>query len=171
MGRTMAWAYAQRTRGGQRDLGRVVALATMLAVVMLTVAAARAAAQPTPLAHAAHSLNGRDTAHLHYTKSSGSLLFEEGAASGTLPGTMHAELNIGATFTGNFTIYTQFGTIKGRGTGTPHGSGRYESFAGTLVVTGGTGRYAHVRGHGGFYGTFDRRTYALVVQTTGKLSY
>jgi len=112
-----------------------------------------------------------DTAVMHYTGGSGSLLHETGTASGTLPGSMKANCAIGATLTANFTIYARGGTITGRGTGKPHGSGTYESFAGTLVATGGTGRYAHAHGHGGFYGTFDRRTYDLTVQTTGKLSY
>jgi hypothetical protein len=122
-------------------------------------------------AHAARTLNITDTAKLHYTGGSGSLLHESGSAAGTLPGSMKAECNIGAVLTTNFTITTPAGTIKGHGTGTPHGSGTYESFAGTLVATGGTGRYAHAHGHAGLYGTFDRKNYALTVQTTGKLSY
>jgi len=124
-----------------------------------------------PRAHAAATLNITDTAKMHYTGGSGSLLHESGTASGTLPGSMKANLAIGATLTANFTIYTSGGTITGRGMGKPHGSGTYESFAGTLVATGGTGRYAHAHGHGGFYGTFDRKNYDLTVQTTGKLSY
>jgi hypothetical protein len=126
---------------------------------------------PTPSARAAHTLNATDTAHLRYIRSSGSLLYEEGAASGTLPGTMRAHCNVGAILTASFTIYTHDGTITGHGSATPHGSGTYESFSGSLVVSSGTGRYAHARGHAGLYGTFDRRTYDLVVQTTGQLSY
>jgi hypothetical protein len=122
-------------------------------------------------AHVASTLNITDTAKLHYTGGSGSLLHESGSATGTLPGSMKAECNIGAVLTTNFTIHTSEGTIKGHGTATPHGSGTYESFAGTLVATGGTGRFAHAHGHAGLYGTFDRRNYALTVQTTGKLSY
>jgi hypothetical protein len=122
-------------------------------------------------AHSASTLNITDTAKLHDTGGSGSLLHESGSASGTLPGSMKAECNIGAELMTNFTIYAAGGTIKGHGTATPHGSGTYESFAGTLVATGGTGRYAHAHGHGGFYGTFDRKNYDLTVQTTGKLSY
>jgi hypothetical protein len=122
-------------------------------------------------AHAASTLNITDTAKLHYTGGSGSLLHESGSATGTLPGSMKAVCNIGAVLTTNFTITTPAGTIKGHGTGTPHGSGTYESFAGTLVATGGTGRYAHAHGRAGLYGTFDRKNYALTVQTTGKLSY
>ncbi len=122
-------------------------------------------------AHAARTLNATDTAHLHYISHSGSLLYEEGAASGTLPGSMRAHCNIGPTVTASFTIYTHGGTLNGHGTATPHGSGIYESFAGSLLVTGGTGRYAHAHGHAGLYGLFNRRTYALTVQTTGRLSY
>jgi hypothetical protein len=127
--------------------------------------------QGAPAARTASTLNITDTAKLRYTGGSGSLLHESGAATGTLPGSMKAECNIGAVLTTNFTIYAAGGTIKGHGRATPHGSGTYESFAGTIVATGGTGRYAHAHGRAGLYGTFDRRNYALTVQTTGKLSY
>ena len=122
-------------------------------------------------AHAARSLKASDTAHLHYVSASGSLLYEQGAVSGTLPGSMHVHFNIGATFSGSFTIYTPGGTIRGHGSATPHGSGVYESFAGSLVTTGGTGRYAHAHGRAGLYGTFNRNSYSLLVQTTGTLLY
>jgi hypothetical protein len=123
------------------------------------------------VAHASHALKASDTAHLRYLSASGSLLLEEGKTSGTLPGKMRAHVNVGSTFTGSFTTYTRYGTIVGHGTATPHGSGTYESFSGTLVVTGGSGRYAHAHGTAGLYGTFDRNNYAFVVQTTGTLLY
>jgi hypothetical protein len=129
------------------------------------------AAQPAGRAHAADVLNATDTAHLHYVSSSGSLLFDEGTATGTLPGSMRVHLDLGTTFTGTFTIYASGGSIEGHGSATPHGSGTYESFAGTITVTGGTGRYAHAHGRGGLYGTFDRDNYALVIKTTGSLTY
>jgi hypothetical protein len=129
------------------------------------------AAQPAGRAHAADVLNATDTAHLHYVSSSGSLLFDEGKATGTLPGSMRVHLDLGTTFTGTFTIYASGGSIEGHGSATPHGSGTYESFAGTITVTGGTGRYAHAHGRGGLYGTFDRDNYALVIKTTGSLTY
>ena len=121
--------------------------------------------------HVARTLNVTDTAHLRYISHTGSLLYEDGAASGTLPGSMRAHCNVGSTVTANFTIYTHGGTISGHGTATPHGSGIYESFAGSFQVTGGTGNYAHAHGRAGLSGTFDRRTYDLTVQTTGRLSY
>jgi hypothetical protein len=102
-------------------------------------------------------------------KSTSTHLFEQGKAQGTLPGSMRAYLSLGPPFAGSFTIETNVGTINGHGTATPHGGGLYESFAGTLTVTGGTGRYAHAHGHAKLYGTFNRRTYALIVQTNGSL--
>jgi hypothetical protein len=122
-------------------------------------------------AHAAHVLKASDTAHLRYISGSGSTINEEGKATGTLPGSMRVRLDVGTTFTGTFKIYASGGLIEGHGSATPHGSGTYESFAGTLTVTHGTGRYAHAHGKGGLYGTFNRNNYALVVKTTGSLTY
>lgn len=119
----------------------------------------------------ARTLKATDTAKLHKVSASGSLLFEEGTATGTLPGKMRASVNVGATISGSFTFYLHGGTIKGHGEATPHGEGTYESFAGTVTVTRGTGRYAHARGQTKLYGTFDRSNYALVIQTAGTLSY
>ncbi len=147
----------------------------LLATAALGLAARSAVAQspkPPVAALAARALNAIDTAHLHYMSSSGSLLFEEGSASGTIPGKMQVHCEVGPTLTASFTIFVRgAGAIDGRGTAKAHGSGVYESFAGTLTVTGGSGRYAHARGHAGLYGVFDRRTYGLTVQTTGRLSY
>jgi tetraprenyl-beta-curcumene synthase len=122
-------------------------------------------------AHIMRTLKASDTAHLHYVSASGSLLYEEGGASGTLPGSMRVHFSVGATFSGRFTIYTRWGTITGHGTAIPHGSGVYESFAGMLLVTGGSGHYTHARGRAGLYGSFNRSNYGLIVQTTGTLLY
>ncbi len=85
---------------------------------------------------------------------------------------MQTTLRTGSTVTGSFTIHVrQNGTIEGRGTATPHGSGRYQSFSGTLTITSGTGLYKHAHGRAGLYGVFDRRTYALVIQTSGQFFY
>jgi hypothetical protein len=133
--------------------------------------AALATLAGAPAAHAARVLHASDQAHLRYVSASGSTLYETGRALGTLPGSMHVHMRIAATFSGSFLIYAQGGTIEGHGSATPHGSGVYESFAGTLIVSGGTGRYSHAHGTAGLYGTFNRDTYALVVKTTGNLHY
>jgi hypothetical protein len=119
----------------------------------------------------AHTVSGADSAHLHLLHQDESLLFEEGKASGVLPGRMRAQLTVAQQFSGTCTIYTNGGSITGHGVATPHGSGRFQSFKGTLTITGGTGRFRGAHGHTGLYGTFDRRTFSLVIQTTGNFSY
>jgi hypothetical protein len=146
------------------------------ATLLMILAPAVLARTPPPRAyhgpaHTARTLSATDTAHLHYVRSTESLLYEEGSASGTLPGSMRVYFKIASTVTANFTIYTHNGTIHGHGNATTHASGIYESFAGTITVNGGTGRYTHAQGHAGLYGVYDRRTYALTIQTTGRLSY
>jgi hypothetical protein len=146
----------------------VIASILMIASVVLALSSSSATGQMT--AHAARVLSGTDTAHLHLVHS-GETLLEEGPTSGSLAGRMRAELRIGPIYTGSFTIYTHNGRITGSGRANPHGSGRYQSFAGTLTITSGSGLYAHVHGRDGLYGVFDRRSYAVVVTTTGRLSY
>src|SRR5581483_5810265 len=131
-----------------------------------------AATPSRPRGRAARTVNVADEAHLHITHSSGETLEEEGRAAGALPGTVRVRFRIGATISGTFTIYPQGGgSISGHGTGRLHSSGTYASFGGTTSVDHGTGRYAHIHGHGGFYGLVNRRNDALLIQTTGRLSY
>jgi hypothetical protein len=148
------------------------ALTFAACVVMLTVSLAQASAgRREAAANAARTIGGTDTAHLRLIHQDEMRLTEEGLARGALPGLMHAVLTVGALFTGSCTIHASSGSITGHGVATPHGTGRYQSFSGSLYVTGGTGRYRHIHGRTGLYGTLDRRTFALVVQTTGRLSY
>lgn len=164
---------ASRTRrvpAARRLRGAGLCLASVLATTLGPVAQPAGANRPTATM-ASHTLNAADTAHLHYISGSGSELFEEGSASGSLPGKMQVHGEVGPTLSASFKVFLHGGTIIGRGTAKAHGAGRYESFAGSLTVTGGTGRYAHAHGHAGLYGVFDRRTYAMTVQTTGRLLY
>jgi hypothetical protein len=150
-----------------------VPVLALLLTVLLALADAQGATAATAheFAHAAREIGGKATAHLRLVKAEGSRLFEQGPVAGALVGSMRSELTVGAVFTGTFTIYTRSGSITGRGRASPHGSGRYQSFNGSFVAIRGTGRYAHVNGHAGLYGVFDRRTYSVVIQTTGQLSY
>lgn len=120
---------------------------------------------------AGSSVTINDAGHLHLLKAFGSVLQEEGPASGTLPGQAKVRLLVGSTVTASFSIRARGGTIYGRGSAALHSTGRYASFGGSLSVTRGTGRYAHAHGSGRLYGVIDRRTDALTVQTTGRLSY
>jgi hypothetical protein len=122
-------------------------------------------------ARLARTLSVTDTGHLHLVHNGGEYLTEEGQATGTVPGKVRAYLEVGPTVVARFTIYTSVGTISGEGSGKPKGRSEEPSFAGTMIVSHGTGRYKHAHGRGGFYGTLNRVTYKLVVQTTGTLAY
>jgi hypothetical protein len=133
----------------------------------MLLASAASAASPSPVAHAAHALRGTATVHLAPVRVEGAKFIEEGPVTGALTGSARAELHLGATFTASFTIHTRNGSLTGHGQANPHGSGRYQSFSGTLTATSGTGRYAHIHGHAGLYGTVDRRTDKVTIQATG----
>ncbi len=152
-------------------IGRTRALRALTIAVCAAIVAGAGAQASAQAALGVQTASGTDTAHLHLVHQDEMVLYEEGPATGALPGHMRAELTVGSTFTGNCTIYTSGGSITGHGVATPHGTGRYQTFSGSLSITGGTGRYQHIRGRTGLYGTFDRRTFALVVRTTGHLSY
>jgi hypothetical protein len=158
--------------GQRRWAAGVAARAAALAAVAATFAPQAGIASGPP-ARASRTLAATDTAHLRYNAkaSEGATLIEEGSATGSLPGKMHARLKIEGTFSGTFSLATRGGTLKGRGVAKPSGSGRYESFRGSLVVTGGTGRFTHAHGTAGLYGVFDRVKYQVTVQTTGSISY
>jgi hypothetical protein len=121
--------------------------------------------------HLARTASVNDTSHMHLLKAFGSVLLEEGAATGTLPGQAKVRLIVGSTVTASFSIRTRMGTIYGSGRAALHSSGRYASFGGSLSVSRGSGRYAHASGGGRLYGVIDRRTSGLTVQAIGTLSY
>jgi hypothetical protein len=161
------------SRRSFRGLAVAVAGLALFAVwVGMSMSAAdSSAAGRRATARGARSLDGTATAHLHLVRPEDAELYEEGPVTGALPGSMHARFRTGAVLSGSFSIRTHGGSIDGSGQAATHGSGRYQSFSGSLTVTGGTGRYSHAHGSAGLYGTFDRRTYALVIQTTGRFSY
>jgi hypothetical protein len=140
------------------------------ALLMLAVPSASLGA--TVVAHNARGLRAVDTADLHRVSCSCDEVLEIGEAKGSLPGTVHADVSVGAPIVFRFTIAVRGGgTISGEGSGKPSGNPAEPSFAGTMRVTRGTGRYLHAHGKGGFYGIISRSTYAAVMQTTGTLSY
>lgn len=163
------WVMNQQRR---RELGALGgALLALLACGLPAAALAQGRHEARPSARTARALRATDRANLHYIKASGSILYEEGRATGTLPGRMKVHLTVEGVMRGSFTIYLRGGTINGHGEGVPHGSGVYETFAGWLTVTGGSGRYRHAHGHARLYGSFNRNSYALTVQTSGTLAY
>ena len=153
---------------GSRALGAIGLSAALLAVV------SPVRASGTERAHASRSVSVKDEGRLRLVKSSGSLLIDEGPASGTIPGKVRVRFTYDGNPTVNaqITIYGHAGDIEAQGGGrlsSPTSSS--PSFAGTLTIRGGSGRYAHASGSGHLYGVFYRRSYAMVVQTEGTLRY
>jgi hypothetical protein len=166
-------AQSRACRGERTSRRRQLMVAGLLGCYVLLALAAvpGIASGGGPSARVTRTLTAIDTAHLHKIPNSGEEVLEVGRATGTLPGSVRAYLNVGPTVIAHFAIYTQAGSISGVGTGRLKGRAAEPSFAGRMSVRHGTGRYAHAHGEGGFYGTLNRKTYALVVQTTGTLSY
>jgi len=162
---------ARQTSGGPRAAGLLTTLAALLTPVMLMLAPSAAA---RARATSASSQYVRDEGRLHLVKSSGSLLIDEGSASGTIPGRVKVSFvyNGNPSVSAKITIYGHAGSIDA------HGSGRLSSpnspapsFSGTLTISGGSGRYSRSTGSGHMYGVFYRRSYAMTVQTEGTLRY
>jgi hypothetical protein len=133
-----------------------------------------AGAAGTPKATTAGSISVKDEGYLRLVKSSGSLLIDEGAAHGTIPGKVriHFVYDGNPTVSAQITIYARAGAIQAQASGrlsSPTSSS--PSFKGRLTISGGSGRYAHAHGGGTLYGVFYRRSYAMTVQTEGTLSH
>jgi hypothetical protein len=164
----------QANRASARAIA-IASLAIMLLAAPPTTSSATSPARAQPRAQSASTLAVTDTAHLRFVRESRSQLIDEGTATGTLPGSVRVSFNVDATIAATFTIYAHDGAIIGHGTGTLHQSKNrsdvYVSFAGTMRVAHGTGRYTHAHGSGGFYGVIDRHNYAVTIQTTGDLAY
>ncbi len=153
---------------------RSVALIGTGILALAMAAGASGSASGRPAARAARVLSVRDEGRLHFTKSSGELIIDEGRASGSFPGWIRARFlyNGEPTVTAHFTISGAGGSISARGSGRLSSpTSPSPSFHGTMSVTGGTGRYAHIHGGGELYGVYYRRSYALTVQAIGKLPY
>jgi hypothetical protein len=151
---------------------RTLTLLSCAALGAFAASAPTSATFGTMGARFARTLQAVDTAHLHRVHCSCGEILEEGEAKGTLPGWLRAYVTVGAPIVVRFTITVRGGgTLSGAGAGKPKGNPAEPSFAGTMTVTRGTGRYRYARGKGDFYGTLNRSTYAAVMQTTGTLAY
>lgn len=148
---------AMRRRGGRR-----LAATMALAGALLTCGAGAAAASGSYV---------KEEGHLHLArKSGGSAIVEEGAATGTFDASVQTEITIKVSeVTGSVVVHLKGGSISGYATATPHFSGKYVSFKGTLKINHGTGRYRGASGTAGFYGALNHANYTLSVQLIGHL--
>lgn len=158
----------ERTRRGVVAQVAGVALAALL---LLSVWSATAAA--APIAQAARTIDVSQTAQLRLVRKSGSVLYEQGTASGTLPGTVSARFIVSVLkVTGEVTFYPRGGgSITFSVEGFPRSTGVNARFAGTMTITKGTGKYAGARGAASFNGIVNRRSWATSVSATGRMRY
>lgn len=150
--------------------GVVVALAVvMLAVWVGGVSTA------APSGHAAKrkSMTLSDTASLHLTRKNGNVIYEKGTATGTLPGTVTARFVTGVTkVTGTVTFRPYSGgSLTVSAVGYPQSAKTITTFSGSLAVRKGTGRFKNALGSGTFNGTANRKTWAVTVHATARITY
>jgi hypothetical protein len=124
-------------------------------------------------AHAARTVTLAESGHLHRTSSSGVHLNEQGAATGTIRGTIYIHLKISSNrVSAEVSIYPHGGSLTGTGTANYHVNGGYAPFSGTITISRGSGTYTHA--HSGallFTGSIKRSDDAVTVQLSGRLSY
>ena len=134
-----------------------------------TLGAHRGYSQAATIASRAVSVN--DTGHLHLLKAFGSVLLEEGAAAGTLPGL--AKVRLHRRLDGHRLLHdpNQIRDHLWQRTRSVALLRQILELRRLALGDHGTGSYAHAHGSGKLYGVIDRRTSSLTVQTVGTLSY
>jgi hypothetical protein len=173
-----AWRAGNRGRASSPRPAHRAILPALLALLALTTSSTapvtRAFGAGGPAGRFARVLKVHDEGHLSFISSSGSQLIDEGLARGTLPGRVRLHF----IYDGSPMVTAQF-TVRGANWSIQaHAQGRLSnptspnpSFRGSLLITGGSGRYARARGGGELFGVFSRRNYGLIVQAIGKLTY
>jgi hypothetical protein len=163
------------TRRSTRALRALAFAAAPLAVALLVSMfdlSAFADAQRRPVAGDARTISIHETGSLRLVSHQGTkILHERGEASGTFHGSLTANIKISYTqATVSFTISPPGGSVSGEGVESYYVSGKNGHFTGTMYLTRGTGRFAHVRSsevH--ISGLIKRAHYELTLQVTGTL--
>ncbi len=123
-------------------------------------------------ARAAGQQTVKDNVNTHLvTQQGGTLIKEQGAATGTLKCPVTMQLTLGLT-EANITLSCKAkgGTLNGHGESTFYVEGTVTHFSGTLSVTKGTGKYAHATANVHMQGTMQRGNFALAATLAGTLS-
>jgi hypothetical protein len=115
----------------------------------------------------------RENAHLHLTSKHGFTLNEQGVTSGTLTGKIYVHLRIVSTsrVAAEVSIYPRGSSISGYASASYKRGTEAGSFAGSMSISRGTGRYSHAHGSGlSFTGTIKRSNDAITVYVSGTAS-
>jgi hypothetical protein len=124
-------------------------------------------------AHDARTTALNESGQLHLTSRHGFTLDERGTASGSVSGSIYVHLTIVSTsrVVAEVNLYPAGGSISGQASASYHRGSSTASFAGTISITRGTSRYAHVRGSGlSFSGTIRRSDEAISVRVRGTVN-
>jgi hypothetical protein len=154
---------------GYRRLGTVAGLLGAGGCVLAL--GAGGASGATALAARTISLN--ESGNLHLTSHHGFHLNEQGAASGTIRGSIYIHLDVSSTnhVTAEVSIYPSNGSLTGSGTADYRSDGGQATFSGTLSITRGTGSYSGAHASNlRFSGTIQRSNDATTVHLSGPLS-
>jgi hypothetical protein len=164
-----------RTMRGRRGAARLVASTGAAgALAAAAVLAAGTAGAAGPPAHAAATLNLKESGTLHLSNKHGVELKEQGNAKGTLSGPIYLQLRVNSTrsVTAQVQVYPSGGSLSGGASASYHVSGGFASFSGRLNINKGSGRYSKANGKGlSFSGTIKRSNDEVSVHVSGRLSY
>lgn len=154
---------------------RQLARDRVAAVLTAIIALAAFATAPASATHAKVTRTDHVTATVKRAKSKGSTLVYKGTATSSLFGrgkvVEHARIK-GLGSVGRVTITYKHGTV--RATTTSKGSLHANltvSFTGTYKITGGSGAYRHISGHGSFTGKGPLDLSRATFKQRGRVSY
>jgi hypothetical protein len=157
-----------------RQLARLASILTAVSVSFAAIlAAGPLSANGAPSAGSARAISLDESGQLHLISKHGFTLNEQGAAAGTIRGTINVHLKIvsSSRVTAEVSIYPNGGSISGNGSAAYHKGETAASFSGSMSIDRGSGSYAHVQGSGlSFSGTIARSNDAITVHVSGRLS-
>ncbi len=160
-----------------RKLFTATALSAVVLLALAPLSAgehASSSASADPSARASRTISLNETGRLHLTSKHNFTLNEQGAATGTVAGTIYVHLTaVSSTrVTAEVNIYSHGASFSGNGNASYHRGSTTASFAGSMSINRGTGSYAHVHGSGlSFSGTIaESRNDAITVHVSGKVS-
>jgi hypothetical protein len=123
---------------------------------------------------AARTMNLNENGRLHETSHHGTHLNFQGAASGTIRGTIYIHLDVTSQnrVSAEVNIYPSNGSLTGTSTAGYRAVGGQATFSGTMSISRGTGTYAHAHAPDlSFSGTIQRVNDYTTVHLSGPLSY
>jgi hypothetical protein len=152
-----------------RTLLRIVVCAAVFAAVL---SMPTYGAPATRFASAARTMSLREVGHLHRAgKGSSKNLHEVGTQSGTLGGTMDVRIVTAYTTASvKFTVNPGGGSFHGEGVVAYYVAGNVAHFNGTVKITGGTGKYAHISASQmQINGSMQRSNFAATMTISGSI--